>query len=94
MESVHNFIEHLVVKFLRLQISQSSKFKVMVGNDDKLQCSSSCTNVPVMLGNKQFFIGFYVLPSSGSVVLAVQWLKTLGLIVIDYAFLSMKFQWM
>lgn len=38
----------------------------MVGNKDKLLCSSSCTNVLVKSGNNQFVIYFYVLPISGA----------------------------
>lgn len=41
-----------------------------------------------------FLIDCYILPISGAnVVLRIQWLKTLGLIVTDYASLSMKFHW-
>lgn len=54
----HNFIQDQVVKFLVLQVSQSSKFDVMVGNGDKLLCNSSFTNVLVMLGNNQFLLIF------------------------------------
>lgn len=92
--STHNFIQDRVVKYLGLHTSKSSKFNVMVGNGDKLQCTSSCTNVSVQLGNNQFHIDFYVLPISGAdVVLGIQWLKTLGPINTDFNSLSMQFHW-
>lgn len=59
-----------------------------------MQCTSSCTNTPVQLGNNQFHIDFYVLPISGAdVVLGIQWLKTFGPIITDYKSLSMQFHW-
>lgn len=66
----------------------------MVGNGDKLICISSCSQVPVKLGNTQFLIDFYILPISGAdIILGIQWLKTLGPIITCYASLSMQFHW-
>lgn len=80
------------VKFLGLQVSQSSDFQVLVGNSGCLNCNSMCLNVPIQLGNTQFFIHFFVLPISGAeVVLGSEWFKTLGPILTDYANLTMKF---
>lgn len=46
------------------------------------------------LGGTQFYIDFYILPISVSeAILGVQWLKSLGHIVTDYANLTMKFTW-
>lgn len=65
----------------------------MVGNGDKLQCNSFCSNLPVTLGNTQLHIDFYVLRICGAdVVLGIQWLKTVGQVVTDYTNLSMQFE--
>lgn len=46
-----------------------------------------------MLDKHTFFIDFYVLTLSvAKVVFKIQWLKTLGPIITDYATLSMEFQ--
>lgn len=75
-------------------MSQSSDFHVMVGNGEKLECTGACSQVPVILISAQFSIHFFVLPISGAnIVLGVQWLKTLGPIVTDYAKLNMQFEW-
>lgn len=56
----------------------------MVRNEDRLNCNRKSTQVPVSLGNLQFFLDVYILPiSSGKIVLRIQWLKTLGPILID-----------
>lgn len=52
--STHIFIQDRVVKFLGLRVSQSSKFQVMSGNEEKLSCIDSCSQVPVTLGNSSF----------------------------------------
>lgn len=71
MGEVCTILFKIVVHLLGLQVSQSSKFQFMVGNSDKLQCNSSCSNDLVIVGNTQFFIDFYVLLISGvDVVLA------------------------
>lgn len=45
--STHIFIQDRVVKFLGLRVSQSSKFQVIGGNEEKLSCIDSCSQVPV-----------------------------------------------
>lgn len=52
--STHIFIQDRVVKFLGLRVSQSSKFQDMGGNEEKLSCIDSCSQVPVTLGNSSF----------------------------------------
>lgn len=43
--STHNFIHDRIVKFLGLNVTHANNFHVLVGNGDRLQCNSYCTNV-------------------------------------------------
>lgn len=72
----------------------SPTFHVLVGNGDRLSCSNYCPNVPVYFSSTKFLTDLYILPISGTdVVLGIQWLKTLGPIVTDYASLIMQLNW-
>lgn len=72
----------------------SPTFHVLVGNGDRLSCSNYCPNVPVYFSSTKFLTDLYILPISGTdVVLGIQWLKTLGPIVTDYASLTMQLNW-
>lgn len=89
-----NFIQESFVKFLCFQVAQSKHFHVMVGNGGCLLCNSIFTDVPVTFGNTSSVIDFYLLPiSRADLVLGIQSLNTLGLILMDYANLTMQFQW-
>ena len=63
-----------------------------MGNGEELQCNQICHEVVVHIQSHTFLVDFHVLPICGAdVVLGVQWLKSLGPILIDYATLTMKF---
>lgn len=84
--STHNFIEDRLVKFMGLQTVHSNQFKVMVGNDEQLNCDQMYSSIPLVLNTTTFHIDFYILPISGAdVVLGVPWLTILGPILTDYA---------
>ena len=77
-----------------LAVRSTSNFRVLVGNGEKVICSSFCPSVLIVLKRQKFTIDFYLLPFGGAdAVLGVQWLKMLGLVVTDYEKLSMKFVW-
>ena len=63
-----------------------------MGNGEELQCNQVCNEVAVHIQSHVFLVDFHVLPICGAdVVLGVQWLKSLGPILTDYATLTMKF---
>lgn len=75
-------------------MSQSSNFQVLFGNEDRLNYNSMYSNIPVQLGNTQLFFDFFVLLISGTKVISgIQWLKTLGSILMNYNNLTMQFKW-
>ena len=63
-----------------------------MGNGEELQCNQVCNEVAVHIQLHVFLVDFHVLPICGAdVVLGVQWLKSLGPVLTDYATLTMKF---
>lgn len=76
-----------------LKISSSSQSQVLVGNRERLNCTSMSSNIPIQLGDNHFSFDLFVLPIIGvEAVLGIQcW--TLGPIITDYANLTMSFTW-
>lgn len=73
--SMHNFIQHRLVKFLGLPSSPS--FQILVGNGEQLTCTSVCSNLPVTSGKTQFYHDFCILLINGAeVVLGIHWLNS------------------
>ena len=57
----------------------------MVGDDFVIDFLHLTSTVPISIQGHHFVVDLHVLPISGAnVVFGVQWLKELGLIVIDY----------
>lgn len=90
--STHNFLPDRVVKQLGLPTQPAPSFRVLVGNDEVLRCTTMCTQVQLHMGQHTFTVDLFVLPLSGAeLVLGVQWLETLGPIVTDFKKLTMSF---
>ncbi|XP_006579161.1 uncharacterized protein [Glycine max] len=90
--STHNFLHHCVVLTLGFSPTETVPLRVTVGNDDELHCHQLCVAVTVHIQNHSFTVDFHILPLCGAdVVLGVQWLKTLGPVLMDYASFTMKF---
>ncbi|KAJ0046419.1 hypothetical protein Pint_05639 [Pistacia integerrima] len=81
--STPNFIQERLATYLGLTISTSPNFHVMIGNGDTMCCVGVCSRVPLLLDGHWFVVDLYVLPIRGAgVVLGMQWLATLGPILI------------
>ena len=90
--STHNFVHHRVVMSVRLTTTTTPPLRVTISNGDELQCQQTCPNVEVTIQQHPFVIDFHVLPICGAdLVLGVQWLKTLGPMLMDNTTLTMKF---
>ena len=90
--STHNFLQQELVTTLSLQPQTTSTLRVTVGNGEELQCNQVCPEVAVHIQAHTFLVDFHILPICGAdVVLGVQWLKSLGPVLTDYATLTMKF---
>lgn len=91
--STHNFIQPQLATALSLPCrTTQTPLRVMAGNGQYLECTSLCESVSLTIQNHVFVLDLHVLPiSSANIVLGVQWLKTLGLVLTDYATLCMQF---
>lgn len=77
--NTHNFINYGLVKQLNCRVQPSNTLKVLVVDDNKLECVGICKDVMVDLKWYQFFADRYPLNLKGlDVVLAIQWLQDLG----------------
>lgn len=91
-DNTHNFLHHRMVLTLGLSPTETTPFRVTVGNGDELRCHQLCQAVTVQIQDHSFTINFHILPlCDADVVLGVQWLKTLGPVLTDYTTLTMKF---
>jgi hypothetical protein len=65
---------------------------VAVANGDRLTCPSSCADLPIIVGSKDFTFDYYGL-SLGlyDMVLGIQWLESLRPILWDFARHTMGF---
>jgi hypothetical protein len=75
-----------------LSLQPTTAFQVLVGNGEELDCAFMCHDIQVVLDSHQFVVDLYVLPISGAeMVLGVEWLKSLGPVIMDYNNLSLQF---
>lgn len=88
--SIHNFVQQQLVTQVGLPCRDTTPLRVMVGNGQYLECTSICDAITIHIQHHTFVVYLHVLPISGSnIVLGVQWLKSLGPILIDYTTLTM-----
>lgn len=93
--TTHNFIQTRMARFLALPSSPTASLRVMVGNDNTLECDTVSHQVPLHIQGNSFTLHLLHLPLCGAdIVLSVQWLKLLGPITTDYVALTMTFQYM
>lgn len=90
--STHNFILECLIWMLGLTTQPTNPLRVTDDNDNELEYRQLYNNVAILIQGWAFFVDFHVLPLRGAnLVLGVQWLKSLGPILMDYNDLTMKF---
>ncbi|XP_035843990.1 uncharacterized protein LOC118490448 [Helianthus annuus] len=91
--STHNFIDQSLVDRFGLIIDREVTFEVVVGNREKVLCPGRVNGLSLLIQGFTISTDFWVLPVAAcSVVLGVQWLKTLGPVEIDYQELTIGFR--
>jgi hypothetical protein len=92
MGSTHNFIDTDTATHAGLALLGSSGMQVAVANDDRVTSPGCCRDLSVSIGNEQFIIDCYGLSiGSYDMVLGVQWLKSLGPVLWDFASRTIAF---
>jgi hypothetical protein len=90
--STHTFIHDAVALCLGLQVTMQPNLSVKVANGERLQSYGACKATNITIQGETFRQDCYTLPLEGfDIILGVQWLRSLGLIVWDFAALSMAF---
>lgn len=79
---------------LGLNMQPTNPLRFMVGNGNEIECYHLCEGVVVHVQGQIFTVDLHVLPLCwADLVLGIQWLKSLGLILIEYNDLTMKFMY-
>lgn len=90
--STHSFLDPSVARRTQLEVDELKKLTVRVANGVFLQSAGLYDFVNLRVQDNQSYPFLYVLKLMGcDVVLAVNWLETLGPITWDFSKLSMKF---
>jgi hypothetical protein len=88
----HNFIHHCIAQETRCYIHDVNNFQIMIINGGSMKCGGHCENVHLQIGDyhlksHMFSIDMGVCDN----VLGVDWLRTLGPILMDFKDLTMHF---
>ncbi|KAJ0836439.1 putative nucleotidyltransferase, Ribonuclease H [Helianthus annuus] len=91
--STHNFIDQALVDRFGLPLDKDVNLEVIVANREKIACVGRVRNLTIVIQGYNVTTDFFVLPVAAcSIVLGVQWLKTLGPIEIDFQNLTLGFK--
>jgi len=90
--STHNFVQACLVKSFGLNPQPTPTLRVLVSNDNEVECYQLCLNIAVQVQGRIFTMDLHVLPlCEADIVLGVQWLKSLDPVLTNYNDLTMKF---
>lgn len=90
--STHNFFSAIAVQTTGMTLSPRQNLTVVVANGERLSCSCICLGLLLHMDNEAFCINGYTITLDGfDVVLSIQWLRTLGPILLDLNLLTMYF---
>ncbi|KZV27244.1 hypothetical protein F511_04697 [Dorcoceras hygrometricum] len=88
----HNFVSRVLMEKLGLGIDETVRFGVCLGNGGRIQCQGLCRNLRVELGAYTAIITGHLFELGGvDVILGVDWLRTLGEVLLDWNRLRMRF---
>lgn len=90
--STHNFIQSEIVESLKLPVSKTDKFCITTESGTQLRCSRVYKRAKILIQETEVEVDLYLLPVTGAnIILGIQWLQTLGKVIIDYQDLYMEF---
>jgi hypothetical protein len=91
--STHNFIHHHIAQESNCCIRVVNNFQIMIANGDSMKCGGCCENVRLQIGHYHLKSQFFSIEMGGcDIVLGVEWLHTLGPILMDFKELTMQLQ--
>jgi hypothetical protein len=85
--STHNFIHHRIAHETNCYIRVVNNFQIMIAN------GGQCENVRLQIGHYQLKSHMFSIDMGGcDIVLGVEWIQTLGPILMDFKELTMQFE--
>jgi hypothetical protein len=91
--STHNFIHRRISQETNFYICVVNNFQIMIVDGGSMKCGGHCENVRLRIGNYHLKYHMFSIEMGGcDIVLGVEWLHTLGLILMDFKELTMQFQ--
>jgi hypothetical protein len=88
----HNFIHHCIAQETHCYIHVVNNFQIMIANGGSMKCGGRCENVHLQIGDYHLKSHtFSIDMGSCDIVLGLDWLRTLGPILIDFKELTMQF---
>ncbi|KZV57116.1 peroxidase 64 [Dorcoceras hygrometricum] len=89
----HNFVSRKLVEKLGLEIDEAVRFGVCLGDGTKVRCQGLCLELVVQLGTYTVAIVGHLFELGGvDVILGVEWLRTLGEVLLDWNKMKMRFK--
>jgi hypothetical protein len=90
--STHNFIHHRITQEIHCYIHDVNNFQIMIANGVSMKCGGSYENVRLQIGDYNLKSDMFSIDMGGcDIVLGVEWLRTLGPILMDFQNLTMQF---
>jgi hypothetical protein len=90
--STHNFIHHCIAQETHCYIDVVNNFQIMIVNGGSMKCGGRCENVRLQIGDYHLKSHMFSIDMGGcDIVLGVDWLRTLGPILMDFKALTMQF---
>jgi hypothetical protein len=90
--STHNFIHRRITQENHCYIYAIKNFQIMIANGGSLKCGGHCENVRLQIGDNKLKSHMFSINMGGyDIVLGVDWLSTLGPILMDFKDLTMQF---
>ena len=91
--STHNFIHQKVAEAVHCFVRAVSNFQVQIVDAGTMKCEGRCENVKLHMGDYQLKTHMFAIHMGGcDIVLGVEWLRTLGLITMDFQELYISFK--
>jgi hypothetical protein len=90
--NTHNFIHRHITQETHCYIHAVNNFQIMIANGGSMKCSECCENVRLQIGDYHLKSHMFAIDmGSYDIVLGVEWLRTLGPILMDFHNLTMQF---
>ncbi|KZV51588.1 hypothetical protein F511_10541 [Dorcoceras hygrometricum] len=88
----HNFVARKMVERMGMKIDETVKFGVCLGDGTKIRCQGVCHGIEIQLGTYKTTILGHLFELGGvDVIMGVDWLRTLGEVLLDWSRLKMCF---